>query len=103
MVFPPEHERFPNMLHGLQSVLEEHVLWHSQLGLDCCLLLRKHQEDGTGTRCYTRKIISMQPDFTQRKGRLQEEVERLGHIILFLPKFYCEINWIEYYWGRSKK
>ncbi|RPA90984.1 hypothetical protein L873DRAFT_1715842, partial [Choiromyces venosus 120613-1] len=26
-----------------------------------------------------------------------------GHLVLFLPKFYCELNWIEYYWGQSKK
>lgn len=34
---------------------------------------------------------------------LQDKVEEMGYMVLFYPKFHCELNWIEYYWGRSKK
>jgi hypothetical protein len=36
------------------------------------------------------------------RSRLQEIVEEAGHIFLLYPKFHCELNWIEYYWGRCK-
>ena len=30
-------------------------------------------------------------------------VEATGHAVLFYPKFHCELNWIEYYWGQVKR
>ena len=38
------------------------------------------------------------------KNRLvQETIEAAGHLCIFLPKFHCELNWIEYFWGAVKK
>jgi hypothetical protein len=45
----------------------------------------------------------MQQDFLDQKGEMQELVESKGHLILFYPKFHCELNWIEYYWGAGKR
>jgi len=35
-------------------------------------------------------------------SRLQEEIESRGHLCLFFSKLQCELNWIEYRWGRAK-
>ena len=53
--------------------------------------------------CSARKILAEERDFVGQKCRLQEEVERRGHIALFYPKFHCELNFIEMYWGNAKK
>lgn len=62
-----------------------------------CKLLRTHKDDRTGTGYCARRIMSLQPDFTAQKGRLQEEIELLGYRALFFPKFHYELNWIRYY------
>jgi hypothetical protein len=38
-----------------------------------------------------------------QKSLVQEVIESAGHFCLFLPKFHCELNFIEYFWGMVKK
>ncbi|OAX34270.1 hypothetical protein K503DRAFT_699039 [Rhizopogon vinicolor AM-OR11-026] len=45
----------------------------------------------------------MQSDFKEQKSLVQEIIERAGHLCMFLPKFHCELNFIEFFWGRVKK
>ena len=33
----------------------------------------------------------------------QETIEAANHLCLFLPKFHCELNFIEFFWGVVKK
>ena len=55
-----------------------------------------------GGECCATAVLSSQDDFKSTRSRLQEIVEDAGHIIILYPKFHCEFNWIEYYWGRCK-
>jgi hypothetical protein len=34
---------------------------------------------------------------------LQEIIEAKGHKVVFYPKFHCELNYIEMYWGAAKR
>ncbi|KAH6879968.1 hypothetical protein BKA70DRAFT_1127028 [Coprinopsis sp. MPI-PUGE-AT-0042] len=52
--------------------------------------------------CCMRKVISQQPDFLEEKPLLQIIIEARGHKCYFLPKFHCELNPIEMYWGWLK-
>jgi hypothetical protein len=46
--------------------------------------------------------LHFSPDFVNQKCALQELVERCGHICDFYPKYHCELNFIEMYWGAAK-
>ncbi|KAJ7117094.1 hypothetical protein C8R44DRAFT_879603 [Mycena epipterygia] len=46
--------------------------------------------------------LSHQDDFKNQVSMLEELVKRRGHEIIFLPKFHCELNPIEMYWGWVK-
>jgi len=49
-----------------------------------------------------RRVISLQQDFINEKPLLQIIIEEAGHKCYFLPKFHCELNPIEMYWGWVK-
>ncbi|KAJ7710753.1 hypothetical protein B0H17DRAFT_1190450 [Mycena rosella] len=52
------------------------------------------------TRNERRKI--KQP-FLKQKSLVQEVIEAAGHLSIFLPKFHCELNFIEFFWRMVKK
>jgi len=56
----------------------------------------------TSDWCCMTCVLSLQSDFKNEKPLLQKYVEERGHICLFLPKFHCELNPIEMYWGYAK-
>ena len=56
----------------------------------------------TSLWCCMRKILSLQQDFLDKKPLLQIIIEKAGHKCYFLPKFHCELNTIEMYWGWVK-
>ncbi|KAF7305003.1 hypothetical protein MKEN_01215100 [Mycena kentingensis (nom. inval.)] len=41
--------------------------------------------------------------FKEQRSLVQEVIENAGHICLFLPKYHCKINFIEYFWGAVKR
>ena len=51
---------------------------------------------------HMRMMLCGLPDFKAQKSRIHELIEARGHICLFLPKFHCELNWIELYWCLCK-
>ncbi|RPB23933.1 hypothetical protein L211DRAFT_838386, partial [Terfezia boudieri ATCC MYA-4762] len=38
-----------------------------------------------------------------QRGSLQEGIEARGHLVLFYPKFHCELNFIEFFWAAAKR
>ena len=47
-------------------------------------------------------FLSQQQYFRDQMGRLQEEIEAANHLIIFYPKFHCELNIIERFWCAAK-
>ncbi|KAF9258384.1 hypothetical protein L218DRAFT_1065369 [Marasmius fiardii PR-910] len=71
---------------GLQQVLEEWGFSVRGINTDCCMA----------------RLLSKQDDFTHQISMLETLIKELGHECLFLPKFHCELNPIEMYWGWCK-
>ena len=106
MVFADDH---PNILlrgkpKGLKQILMERGLWRTQAPDGRAFLLecptsqsRPGCDPALNGNCCARAVMGKQPDFQKQCGRLQEEVEATGNLVIFYPKFHCELNFIERY------
>ena len=107
------------------------VLWGRNKGMEAVLAERKLLPPGglraacptdaahtADNRCCCKRLLGSQPDFRTEQTGLERVVSRgssgecvsatateppKGHRCLFLPKYHCELNWIERYWGAAKK
>jgi len=52
--------------------------------------------------CCLARILSTHKDFFEQKSAIAMLIEDRGHKCIFIPKFYCELNAIEMYWGYRK-
>jgi hypothetical protein len=101
MVFSADHpdEALCRKAKGMKQILVERGLWpESSKLLACC-------NDGCKadtTNCCAEKILSLQPDFCAQKSLIAKTIEAAGHHCIFYPKFHCELNYIEYFWGAAK-
>jgi hypothetical protein len=64
---------------------------------------KEKDKDMSRTTCCARRVISLGPDFLAQKGAIEELIENAGHKCIFSPKFHCELNFIERYWGAAKR
>jgi len=88
-----------NAAKGIKKELEEQGLWSAGLLLEC----KKPKCTTDATDCCARRLLSCQPDFTEQKSSVQEVIEAVGCLCIFLPKFHCKLNFIEFFWGAVKK
>ncbi|PKB93888.1 hypothetical protein RhiirA5_303668, partial [Rhizophagus irregularis] len=88
-------------LKGMKQGLIKRGLWKDGLNADCQLCKDKINDENC-VDCYARQIISLQPDFLEQKSALEEVILEAKHKCIFYPKFHCELNYIERYWGAAK-
>ena len=97
MNFPQNHPDHPNEPKVMKAVLTEQGLYQRLHG-KC-----KNKCELEAISCCNRRILELQPDFKEQKSFVQEVIEAAGHLCIFLPKFHCELNFIEFFWGVVKK
>ncbi|EGN99221.1 hypothetical protein SERLA73DRAFT_152883 [Serpula lacrymans var. lacrymans S7.3] len=82
---------------GLQHILEEHRFNVQKLRAKCSPVCPWENED-----CCMARLLSKQDDFINQPSMLETLIKGAGHECIFLPKFHCELNPIEMYWGWCK-
>lgn len=53
--------------------------------------------------CCCRRLLFNQPDFKNVESILESACKARGFRVIFLPKFHCELNFIEQCWGYAKR
>ena len=85
---------------GIRLILQERGLWRAEWKLNC--QERPDPSQVTHSCCGLHALAS-QPDFLEQKTAIAMEVEKRGHIFELYPKYHCECNFIERYWGSAKR
>jgi hypothetical protein len=98
LYYPDDHSTMPGWFKGMEQILRERGLWRDGLLAQC----PGFKCEAGRTDCCCRRILFLQPDFANQKSALEELVESRGHICDFYPKYHCELNFIEMYWGAAK-
>ena len=97
MILPADHPTAPGKPKGVKLVPQECGLWRTGLWLEC------QKPKQCSTDCCAKTILAKQPNFLAQKSSVQEVIEDAGHLCIFLPKFQCELNFIEFFWGAVKR
>jgi len=102
LYYPDNHPTSPGYFKGMEQILHERGLFPADrfLKAQCGTSLSKCPPGQA--MCCCRRILYNQDDFKQQKSHLQELYESAGHLCLYYPKFHCELNFIEQYWGNAK-
>jgi hypothetical protein len=80
-------------------LLERGLIKEAQLNAQC----GKFQCAPNATACCQRRVLYNQPDFVNQDSSLEIACKARGFEVMFLPKFHCELNFIEQCWGHSKR
>ena len=90
----------PGRFKGMEIIIHECGLWPvtGSLNAQCegfkCI--------PSWIDCCSRCLLFSQLDFNSQKLHLEEYITSHGHICDFYPKYHCELNFIEQYWGAAK-
>ncbi len=99
LYYPDDHPTMPGWFKGMEMIIHEWGLWPSQgLNAQC---KKFHCKEGS-TNCCCQCLLFNQPDFVNQKSWLEEYITAREHICNFYPKYHCELNFIEQYWGAAK-
>ena len=99
LYFPDEHEK-AGWFKGMAQILQERGFEaESKLRAECQGFHCPPGEIG----CCCRRFLYNQPDFKAVESVLETTCRAKGVQVLFLPKFHCELNFIEQVWGHAKR
>ena len=100
LYFPETHPHSLGIFKGMAVLLEEHG--HVNASKMCAECKGFKCTKGATAFC-CRHLLYNEPDFAVVELLLEMRCKSQGFQAIFLPKFHCELNFIEQCWGYSKK
>lgn len=95
----PEGDQRAGMFKGMAVILQERGKGDmTKKPAEC----PKFKCNPKAKDCCCRRMLFNEPDFANVDSILQTTCNSRGFRVLFLPKFHCELNFIEQCWGRAK-
>lgn len=99
LYFPEGHTR-AGVFKGMVTILKERGFQNmAKVRAEC----KGFKCIPGAANCCCRRILYGQPDFTDVPTLLELTCKTLGVLVIFLPKFHCELNFIEQCWGFAKR
>jgi len=99
LYFPEGHER-AGWFKGMAQILVERGYTNApRLPAGC----KGFKCPSDKTECCCRRLMFNQPDFTNVESIVETTCRSHGSEVIFLPKFHCELNFIEQCWGFAKR
>jgi hypothetical protein len=92
-----------NVPRGIRSTLQERGLWKEGLRGKCKKVTGTIGSPCESKSCCAETLLANQPDFLEQECQIMDIVKAAGHLCLFLPKYHCELNIIEFFWGTTKR
>jgi hypothetical protein len=100
LYFPDDHPIHPGCFKGMAVLLAERgLVEQSKLQYECPSFKCKPG----ATSCCCRQALYTQPDFVAVESLLEAHCQSRNFGVLFLPKFHCELYFIEQCWGYAKR
>ncbi|KAG2030932.1 hypothetical protein BDR03DRAFT_877194 [Suillus americanus] len=89
-------------IHGVAQILVEcGYADSSKLCVECKDFKCPTPTDGERA-CCCHRLMYVQPDFVNVESHLETLCHARSFDVIFLPKFHCELNFIEQCWGFAK-
>ncbi|KIJ91110.1 hypothetical protein K443DRAFT_135560 [Laccaria amethystina LaAM-08-1] len=99
LYFPEDHPH-AGVFKGMAVILEEHSLNNEvKLHVEC----KGFKWAPPAIDCCCCRVLYNQPFFTHVTMILENTCNTQGFRIIYLPKFHCELNFIEQCWGYAKR
>lgn len=100
LYFPDDHPTHPGQFKGMAQILTKRGYDISRKKAQCAQKFADCPKDATD--CCCQRMLYNEPDFVAVESRLEAAAKAHGVKIIFLPKFHCELNFIEQCWGYAK-
>jgi hypothetical protein len=99
LYFPNDDAKYPGYFKGMVALLEERGYSNVKALKRECPGFKCPQGQ---TRCCCRRWLFTEDDFENVESLLERDGKANGCRVIFLPKFHCELNFIEQVWCKAK-